>query len=426
MSVLVTYLQDNHQSPENVAQDFLEKFGVNARSEGDLHLFKYHQFEANWQEPLTHHCRGHIVRFSDNGWKAMSRPFDKFFNQGEGHCPVFKKEEFDRRLPNMTLVEKADGTCLQLWHDGERWRVSTLGTITTSNVAEESYTFEDLFWRTISLKPENLSLDPDWTILLELCCDENRIVTKYEQNHAVVLAIRNRKTGKYELKLEDVNQASFGLVLAIQSVHSGESIALRLPQFVRPADRGLTSLEDVIAFVEEESTKAEEYGEYAEGFVAYENGRPIAKFKNERYMSLHHVGGGDIGHSKNKIVDAFFLGHFDDVYPVLSDRLRAFADNLVTVYEEELERVKELGTRVGSEKFESRKEYALFIKGSGISKTIEGFFFENINDFSAGIVGDIATRFAEWIRAIDKKKRHRYLGIGWKAMIDETKPAAEA
>ena len=417
MSELITYLENNHQNPERLAEDFLERFGVNVRSEGDLHLFKYHQFEANWQEAVTHHCRGHIVRFTDHGWQLMSRPFDKFFNQAEGHCPVFEEAEFNRRLPGMTLVEKADGTCLQLWHDGERWRVSTLGTITTSHVQDQPFTFEELFWRTISLKPENLSLDPDWTILLELCCDENRIVTKYEQNHAVALAIRNRKTGKYELKLEDVNQASFGLFLALQSVHSGESIALRLPQFVRPADHGLRSLEDVVAFVEEESTKAEQYGEYAEGFVAYENGRPIAKFKNERYMSLHHVG-GDIGHSKNKIVDAFFLGHLDDVYPVLTDRLKGFADDLIKLYEGEVERVKEVGAKVGSEKFESRKEYALFIKGSEISKTIEGFFFENINDFSAGKVGDIATRFAEWIRAIDKKKRHRYKGIEWKAMID--------
>lgn len=416
MSHLITYLEQNHSNPETVSQDFLECFGVKVRNEGDLHLFKYDQFEAKFDEPVTHHCRGHIARFSDDGWQLMSRPFDKFFNQVEGRCPVFEEDEFNRRLPDMTLVEKADGTCLQLWHDGERWRVSTLGMITTSHVQEESYTYEDLFWRTVPLDPNDLALDPDWTILLELCCDENRIVTKYEQNHAVVLGIRNRKTGEYEQVIE--NDATFGFWRAFHQTVSGDKIALRLPQFVRPADRGLHSLEDVVAFVEEESTKAEQYGEYAEGFVAYENGHPLAKLKNERYLSLHHVGGGDIGHSKNKIVDAFFLGHFDDVYPVLNDRLRSFADELVKVYEGEIERVKEFGAKVGSKKFEARKDYALFVKGAGLNQAVEGFFFENIGEFSAGKVDGIAGKFGTWIRAIDKKKRHRYKAVGWKEMVD--------
>ena len=416
MSELITYLEENHPSPDAVSEDFLEKFGVKVRNEGDLHLFKYDQFAAKFEQTVTHHCRGHIARFSDNGWQLMSRPFDKFFNQVEGRCPVFEEAEFNRRLPDMTLVEKADGTCIQLWHDGERWRVSTLGTITTSNVQEESYTYEDLFWRTVNLNPSDLALYPEWTVLLELCCEENRIVTKYEKNHAVVLGIRNRKTGEYEQVLE--NDAAFGFWRSFHQTVSGKNVALRLPQFVRPADRGLCSLEDVVAFVEEESTKAECYGEYAEGFVVYENGHPIAKLKNERYLSLHHIGGGDIGHSKNKIVDAFFLGHLDDVYPVLTDRLKTFADELVGVYEGEVEKVKEMGAKVGSRKFETRKDYALFVKGLGLNKAIEGFFFQHIDEFSSGNVGDIAVKFGEWIRAIDKKRRRRYLGIEWKEMVD--------
>lgn len=121
MSALKKYLDDNHPNPDKsdnhpnpdkrIVSDFMEKFGVNVKQEDDLYLFKYGMISVKWDD-VTHECRGAILRPTKKGWEFLARPFDKFFNQHEGHCPVFEAKEFERRMDNLRLVEKADGSCI--------------------------------------------------------------------------------------------------------------------------------------------------------------------------------------------------------------------------------------------------------------------------------------------------------------------------
>src|SRR5690606_37726347 len=123
-----------------------ENFGVTVKREGRYRLFKYHQIKDDCQKPETHDCSG-VMLDSHDEWAVMSRPLDKFFNLDHGHCPIFEPSKFDSMIHVCVLAEKADGTCIQMWSDGIKWRVSTLGAISPFIVHGGTLTFEQLFWQ---------------------------------------------------------------------------------------------------------------------------------------------------------------------------------------------------------------------------------------------------------------------------------------
>lgn len=388
MSALQTYLDTNHDGPDRLKEDFQRKFGVTVRQEEDLFLFKYGIISSNWQEQVTHESRGAILRLENNGWTYAARPFDKFFNQHEGHCPIFAPDTFEKHLENTVLVEKADGSCIQMWHDGEAWRVSTLGTVTTKNVQGEGFTFSELFFNTIGMIYLS-ELDPGFTYLFELCCDENRIVTQYTHNHAVYLGARERRSGDYLHQWElayDIDKGAF------------RNANVRLPKSVKPEDKGLKTLDDVKLFVDSES-QSEEYGKWPEGFILYslDGFHPLAKMKNARYVSLHHVGGGDVAHSKNQIINAIFHGHIDDVYDVLSDRLKKFADDIKQRSADLTQNSLDVIEKINAKDFPTRKSYAAFLQDHADEK-LRSFFFQHANAFMKKSVEDPAELFEFWLK----------------------------
>lgn len=393
MSALKKYLEKHHQNPDKITDDFSKSFGVNIRKEGDLFLFKYGIISSNWGNPITHECRGSILKFSDNGWGYMSRPFDKFFNQHEGHCPIFKPEAFEEVLPASALTEKADGTCIQLWHSGEQWRISTLGTITTQNVYDNNLTFEELFLKTAG-RIFYRELDTNITYIFELCSDENRIVTQYKEDHVVLLGARDRSGGQYLQDVELDHEIYYG---AFREAN------IRRPCLIYPWDLGLRSLSDVKEFVEKES-KTEKYGKYPEGFVLYcwNSFRPLAKLKNLQYKSLHSFGGGDIAHSKNQIIATVFAGTIDDVYDALSERLKDFADDIKQKAAAMTKNAMENAEKIKELDFPTRKAYAAFVQDN-IEKKAHSFFFKNANVFMKKEIDDIETKFEFWLKENYKK-----------------------
>ncbi len=328
---------------------FGSDFGINVVQEDNLYQFKYLQLSAKWDHRMVHESRGVILRQDGSDWEIASRPFDKFFNQHEGHCPVFDPDVFSSKSKDMEFHEKADGTCIQLWHDGEKWRVSTLGTITPSNVGDEPYTFAELFWKTAQVDPVLPKLDKEATYVLELCADANRIVTKYPKDLCVLLGIRNKSTGEF---------ASLDSSMAL-TICEGTNV--RLPHRIKFAEVGVKTLDHARAFVEDAKNDTQ-YGEWPEGFVIYESGAPVAKMKNSRYVELHAVGGGDLKHSKNKIVEAVFMGNLDDFYVMLSDRLKAFADEVVEKSANMVASTMDQISKVQKGYYPDQKAYALAVQ----------------------------------------------------------------
>ena len=355
------YLNTLNLNFEDLQKHFLDKFGIIVKQDSknkNLFLFKYHQLESKWKYKETHECRGLILEKNNNKWIVRSRPFDKFFNIQEGNCPVFKSENIPE---SYSLAEKADGSLIQVWFDyyENRFRASTSGTITPFNVSEETFTFEDLFWDTVKLSKNeiNNTFKKGYTFLFELCTKYNQIVTKYDEDHVKLLAVRDINSGDYE------------------------DIAT-LQEFRKPYQYPLEGSNvkchsSIIEFVESNKNN-NQLGINPEGFVLLNDKNiPIAKIKTSKYTQLHKIGGGDIAASKNNIIDIVFNNNLDDIYHEIPERLVPFTDSLVENINNllkanwlEIEKIK-------PKTFSSRKEFALLLNSSNLDKRFFSFCFQN-------------------------------------------------
>jgi len=294
-------------------EDFMDKFGVKVKNEGRYYLFKYGQIQAKWNEYLTLQCRGHILEF-DETWCWRSRPFDKFFNQCEPKCPFYNEEKFNSHLEDFELIEKADGTCIQVWYDGTKWRFSTLGTITPVNVGSYGFTFTDLFENVLKKGLMDLGeyLSVENTYIFELCSEENRVVTRYPQNVIFLLGVRS---------IVDGNHFEESFLNNLVQILSQNGFNIRMPCKVVSKDFG--NILAMIDFIEEEGKNYEKYGEFPEGFIIYWRGMPVAKMKNRHYLQLHRNMGSPV-QFQEFIVDLIFEGRIDDAIGTIPVSMQDF------------------------------------------------------------------------------------------------------
>lgn len=399
--LLVNYLNGlGSVSNEDLVSHFLDRFGVNVKIENDLYLFKYGQLEAKWIEPITHECRGVILRKTDNGWVVVCLPPNKFFNQHEGHCPIFKEDDFNARCELLSFVEKCDGTGITIWNDNGNWRVSTLGTITPMQCGDSPWTFEHLFWNIVDAKYprlikwlEDLNLPGAFiTIFCELCSEENRVVTRYSDDRIYLLCVRRNDTGEYLKFLGDV----------------AEETGLHLPARMSFSSVGVDTLEKAKDFVESESKKIDQYGEYPEGMVVVDNStnEPICKMKNSLYLQLHHaIGAGDTRCTRNRVIEAFFCGNMDDLYPVLTPSMQEFADKLRDWWVEKIGAVLKLINSLKGLEFDSMKDYALYVKDH-IAPEFQPLFFKNKLEVAGKVRLDDSVdseKVSKWMVGVYKK-----------------------
>jgi len=148
---------------------------------GPLRLFNYTakaQFEGRWNF-IERISRGLILN-AETG-EVVARPFDKFFNWGEGgrysDAPIKK------------VTEKIDGSLGILYRENGGFRVATRG----------SFDSDQAVWATEFLN-RNYNLDdlpPALTLLFEIVYPANRIVIDYQKEDLVLLAARSRFTGGF-------------------------------------------------------------------------------------------------------------------------------------------------------------------------------------------------------------------------------------
>lgn len=377
---LLALLEDfKTASPDEIRAHMSTHFGVQTRHElshngDDLFQLKYSQIARDFTKPVTHECRGVILRRDSQGnWEVAARPFDKFFNLDQGYCPIFQKAEFEAEISDCLLVEKADGTCIQVWEDKGTWRASTLGTITPQALQGGTKTFDAMFWE-ISGIDTNL-LNPSCTYIFELCGLDNQVVTQYEQDHVVLLGIRDRETGSsYPIKPHLLSDK------------------VRLPFSYSAKGENIKTQDDLWAFVESHSSDPK-YGKNPEGFVVYWHGRPVAKCKNQRYQFLHRyspVGGG----SKGQIIGALMTGCLDDLYHDLTDTSRAYADKLQAYITESMKQWKfEMGSLAGE--YPDRKTYAMKVMDTVQDARVRPFCFQHMDTLQKG--GDFDGLLDSWL-----------------------------
>jgi len=186
--------------------------GIKARPCGHKFSLNYDMIEAKDDDLMAQECRGLILCLADDNavlsldeplgeTRVLARPFDRFFNHGQGAAA-----DVDLEHPDTRFYEKMDGTLCILYFDfvKDEWHVAT------RSVAEADLPidgFEDFTFRTLFEKAclETTGLEDFWrftflldtkkTYLFELTTPRNRIVVNYENYGITLLGARTNECG---------------------------------------------------------------------------------------------------------------------------------------------------------------------------------------------------------------------------------------
>lgn len=372
---------------QEVKDHFLTEFGVDVKKYENKYMFKYDTILADYSKDITHECRGSIIYYDKGNYRVYSRPFDKFFNREEGKHEWCKDSYIEENLHKIRLMEKKDGSCIQVYYDfeNEMFRASTLGSIQTESVFDEPYTFSDLFWRLFN---NAFQLNPAVTFLFEMWSKSNQVVTNYDSEHLTLLAVRHMD-GRYVPK-KDID-------LLVKDTH------IRLPVFV---DRVFKNAEEIKNFVESESTNEDVYGSVPEGFVAYdiELNKPVFKEKNLKYCQYHRINLGDRRFVTKNMAAALFEGNIDDMYGDLTDVNKEFIDRLRLEIIKEQSIINEFSKTLF--KCESKKDFAILMNKTipNEIKDYTGMFFSS---FELVTVKNEPPSLVDWMR--DDKRYNRFM-----------------
>jgi RNA ligase len=222
----------------NIPRDLLH---VTVNDEG-LHLVKYSrlaQYRYAWGKfSQLKQARGHVVT-SDGQYVA--RPFDKFFNYQEEECAIDWEKPYQ-------LYEKLDGFLLITYYYDGRWRVTSSGS------------FDSIYSRwgeSVIITPAfEVAADKAKTYCFEGLHSDDRIVIKYTgKNRVVLLGARENKSGQHFLPEATEVAELFEIPTNYGSIARSELLEL-----------------DV---------------EGREGFIVYQDHRPVGKIKFDNYVRLH-------------------------------------------------------------------------------------------------------------------------------------------
>jgi hypothetical protein len=387
-------MDKNEWTDEDLVKHFLEEFGVDVKVENDLYLFKYNQLASKWDNPLTHVCRGTIMRYSQYNWSYVSRPFNKFFNLGEANFKYKIEEIFHQsNRKSIQLVEKVDGSLIQLWYDHAqlRWRASSSGTITPVQLHNSDTTLETLFWDLFPeavyniapifpkemqhiLKKDITSLNKEKTYIFELCTVHNMVVTDYGRPRLTLLGVRDTEVGDHEDVFNPFSEYKFE-----------RPETFTIPDTVK-------TREDLLFWGLDHLSKGD-YGTIPEGFVILYKNQPIGKLKMPNYVQAHKSS--DPLRWRKAAIEAILGGTYDDLQCFLSTVRKGEADKLHAELQEKFQGVFKAVEDIRSRSFEDRKEYALYVqKNEDIFSLFQGFFFAAKEEIRSGASAE--DLFSQW------------------------------
>lgn len=321
----------------------------------NLVLLKYNQIDSPMGEAIPQECRGLILDESDN-WNVVSRSFDKFFNEGEGHAAPID-------WSTAAVQEKCDGSLITLYEYKGTVQVATTGSPDASgDVQGFGFTFAELFWKTLASYGRNADdmlqiLGGDNCIMFELTTPYNRVVVQHAEPSLTILAIRKRTTGEYlpRYMVWGVSEL-FGLPL--------------VKQFDLATLDGIKASFDTLDPLQQE------------GYVVLDAANNRIKVKHPGYIALHHAKDGM---GPKYFVDIVRNGESSEVlsaFPEFGDKfteIQTAYDALMVSITEAYDKHKDAVTQ---------KDFALLVKDlpfSGALFMLRNGKAENAKAWFAGI-----------------------------------------
>jgi T4 RnlA family RNA ligase len=266
----------------------VSEFSIKVKEyEEGLIVLGYDQIESPKAHSIVMECRGLIL---DNDYNVVSRGFDRFFNYGEQ-----PQTQWHIDWKKAVCFEKVDGSLIKIYWWNGTWYVSTRGTaFAESSVNGFNVTFKDLVFKALNVADDKefqvrceTYLDQQYTYVFEITATENRVVKVYEGYTLHYLGARNNKTFEY---------ADFGS--GYNAWWDAKMLGARMINCYR-FDSPEACLET-----------ATHLKDLDEGYVLWQEGRPVCKIKSPAYVAVHHIRGE--GLNPKRISQIVLTGETDE------------------------------------------------------------------------------------------------------------------
>jgi len=359
-------------------EDLATKFAIKTNRHSkynNLVLFKYDMIESPMVSTLVQECRG-VILDEKNNWEIVSRPFDKFFNYGEGHA-----KNID--WTTAKVQEKVDGSLATIYVYDNAWHIATSGTCDAGGLVNDfGFTFAELFWKTfeqydIVLPNKNCSM----SFMFELTSQYNKIVVRHTQPGLTLLGGRNLLT-QQEITAETA-------LKFFQSWDPDKRTGVRraFDKLHAVKEYPLTSFEECIATFPSIDPTSQE------GYVVVDGNFNRVKVKSPAYVALHHMK--DALGSAKALVTVALNGEIDEVivsFPEFKEELtiaKAKIYDLVVELETAYDKIKHhtLQKDFALEAIKTRCSSALFAVRGGKSPSIRSHLQKMSIDSIMSVLG---------------------------------------
>lgn len=374
--------------------DLEEKHGVSAGfgNSGRIKFsLNYSQIESKNDDELACQCRGLILARKDGipilsdkeivgETIVISMPFFRFFNYGQNEASKID-------WASAKFQSKLDGTCCILYHDQlqNKWCVSTRSVPEADQVLNgfDDLTFRELFDQALIETTQGhypcfddftVCLNKDCCFIFELTTPKNIVVIPYKTYRIHLLGIRNKFTGK-ELSSSEVNHFAYKVLLP------------------RPTEYSLSSVEEMIKFVDEMNPKENE------GIVVIDKYMNRVKVKNAAYVAASHVR-SNVGSSPRNILSVILEEKWDDVSTLLDgmDDILNFGNSLITKLQT-YSKAQDKKFHILSQAYSTRKEFAIACKDKSYNAHMPYMMSRYLGKCSS---------FGDWIKQQKNKTTKEY------------------
>lgn len=279
-------------------EGLLETFGISASQNEkypNLYVLNYSQIDSHKYRthPVVCECRSLLVERSQNNWRLLSRSFDRFFNWGE--------VEYNGDVTKLRAYEKIDGSLVSVsYYEGE-WLYRTKSMLMP---AENMRMATGRSWKELIesciIGPFNLK---DHTYIFEIVSRDNRVVTKYDNDTAYLLAVRNNESGEY------LSNIDYGRELKLLQKTSSRIQMPRIFEF--------NTIEKCLESVNE-------LPNLEEGYVMVDhNNVPVIKLKSLAYVAAHRLR-GECTPTPKRIVEMIRINEVDEYLSIFPEDSEMF------------------------------------------------------------------------------------------------------
>lgn len=322
---------------EKGVESLCEELYINVKKVDNLLVLNYNQIESPKTDPIVIECRSLIL---DTDFNVVSRSFDRFFNLGEA-LDVSPEIDWNKA----SCFEKVDGSLIKIYNHKGVWYIATRGTAyADSGVNGFDITFKEIVLKSLSVDEEDFqaicgsNLDREWTYIFEVTSVENRVVKRYEGYTLHYLAARHNQTGEYGDDYEKQAALRIGAVEVKEYKFSNVEECLETIKNLKDLD---------------------------EGYVVYQDGKPISKIKSPAYIAVHLIRGE--GLSPKRIMQLVLINEQAEYFVYFPEDEKFF-----TPYEDALKTlVSQMVECYDSVKgIEDQKEFALAVKDKPFSAVL--------------------------------------------------------